>query len=399
MPVRATKRGDDRTALSGDYDVLICGASFAGLAVARELAGSGARVLVLDRYEIGERQTSACAAPTEWLVNLGLADSMRQTFRDLVVHTPHTTVRMELPWTFSTFDYRELCGLLWEQCDAEFETAKVEAPGCGRPDLRGHRPRRGVGAARGRCARLEAGPRRQRLSAARRTALARARGPSVGSFGRAGDLDRPRLRAGRVRLELPGARRGASRGRLVRPPPPRQGADGPPGGRPRPRAGPLPGQLDPPSPPPGHPGRRVLRRRLGRPLPAADRRGHPHRPLLRDRLRARAPPRGRGPVDPRHRAAALRGLLGRPRMAVQVDAPDPAGRPAGPAEAARRGAALAAVQRRVRALVVHPLPAIAHPSFAAPTGRATPRSPPVAYRTIRNVPASSSADAQLSVPA
>ena len=127
MPVRATKRGEERTPLAGDYDVLICGASFAGLAVARELAGSGARVMVLDRYEIGERQTSACAAPTEWLTNLGLQDAMRQTFRDLVIHTPHTSVRMRLPWTFSTFDYRRLCELLWEQCGAaDFETAKVE---------------------------------------------------------------------------------------------------------------------------------------------------------------------------------------------------------------------------------------------------------------------------------
>ena len=73
MPVRATKRGVERTPLSGDYDVLIAGASFAGLAVARELRATGARVLVLDRYEIGERQTSACAAPTAWLDNLGLA--------------------------------------------------------------------------------------------------------------------------------------------------------------------------------------------------------------------------------------------------------------------------------------------------------------------------------------
>jgi menaquinone-9 beta-reductase len=104
----------------------VCGASFAGLAVARELKGAHARVLVLDRYDIGERQTSACAAPTEWLLNLGLEGSMRQTFSDLVVHTPHTTVRMKLPWTFSTFDYRELCRLLWEQCDAQFETATVE---------------------------------------------------------------------------------------------------------------------------------------------------------------------------------------------------------------------------------------------------------------------------------
>ena len=43
--------------------MLVCGASFAGLAVARELAGSGARVLMVDRYELGERQTSACACP------------------------------------------------------------------------------------------------------------------------------------------------------------------------------------------------------------------------------------------------------------------------------------------------------------------------------------------------
>jgi flavin-dependent dehydrogenase len=126
MPVRRTKRGPERTPLSGERDVLVCGASFAGLAIARELAGAGANVLVVDRYEIGERQTSACAAPTAWLRALGLEGSMRQTFSDLVIHTPHTTARMGLPWTFSTFDYRELCGLLWEQSDADFETAKVE---------------------------------------------------------------------------------------------------------------------------------------------------------------------------------------------------------------------------------------------------------------------------------
>ncbi|HNL62535.1 MAG TPA: FAD-dependent oxidoreductase, partial [Solirubrobacterales bacterium] len=61
MAKRATKRGDERTDLTGSRDVLICGASFAGLMVARQLAGTGADVLVVDRYEIGERQTSACA--------------------------------------------------------------------------------------------------------------------------------------------------------------------------------------------------------------------------------------------------------------------------------------------------------------------------------------------------
>ena len=128
MPRRRTKRGGERTRLAGDYDVIVCGASFAGLAVARELAGAG-RVLLLDRYELGERQTSACAAPTAWLEALGLEDSIRQTFDRLVMHTPHSTVRFPLPWTFSTFDYPRLCELLDDQNDAEFETAKVEGRG------------------------------------------------------------------------------------------------------------------------------------------------------------------------------------------------------------------------------------------------------------------------------
>ncbi|HEX5983662.1 MAG TPA: NAD(P)/FAD-dependent oxidoreductase [Solirubrobacterales bacterium] len=125
MPVRATKRGDERTPLGGERDVLICGASFAGLMVARELAGSGADVLIVDRYEIGERQTSACGIPTEWLRRLGLMGAERQRFDTLVMHTPHGTSRYRLPWTFSTFDYRELCQILWSGCDATFETAKV----------------------------------------------------------------------------------------------------------------------------------------------------------------------------------------------------------------------------------------------------------------------------------
>src|SRR2546426_8378467 len=65
MPTRRTKRGADRTRLDADADVLVCGASFAGLAAARELAGTAARGLIVDRYEVGERQTSACAAPTD----------------------------------------------------------------------------------------------------------------------------------------------------------------------------------------------------------------------------------------------------------------------------------------------------------------------------------------------
>jgi flavin-dependent dehydrogenase len=141
VPTRKTRKGTrkgSRAPLEGDYDVVVCGASFAGLTVARELAGvrvgsRPARVLVLDRYEVGERQTSACAAPTAWLEALGLEPSIQQTFEDLVVHTPHGTTRLRLPWTFSTFDYRALCSLLERQNDAEFDTATVR----GRANLNG----------------------------------------------------------------------------------------------------------------------------------------------------------------------------------------------------------------------------------------------------------------------
>jgi flavin-dependent dehydrogenase len=125
VPRRATTRGDERTSLDGTRaDVIVCGASFAGLAVARELAGRD--VLLVDRYAIGERQTSACAVPTPWLDAMGVHRARRQ---ELLMRfgTPHGSYRYALPWTWSAFDYRTLCEELWEQCDgARFETAKVE---------------------------------------------------------------------------------------------------------------------------------------------------------------------------------------------------------------------------------------------------------------------------------
>jgi hypothetical protein len=86
--------------------VLVCGASFAGLVVAREIAGTGADVLVVDRYDIGERATSACAAPTPWLHAMGVAASIRQESPAMTFTTPHGTVRYRLPWSWSAFDYR-----------------------------------------------------------------------------------------------------------------------------------------------------------------------------------------------------------------------------------------------------------------------------------------------------
>jgi len=129
---RATLSRAQRTPIDRPRaDVLICGASFAGLAVARELTGSGADVLVVDRYEVGERQTSACAAPTPWLHAMGVQGSIRQEIPCMSFHTPHGSVRYRLPWSWSSFDYPELCRLLFEQCDARFEIAKVQGRGPG----------------------------------------------------------------------------------------------------------------------------------------------------------------------------------------------------------------------------------------------------------------------------
>ena len=230
MPTRATKRGIDRTPLDRDCDVLICGASFAGLAVARELAGSGADVMVIDRYEIGERQTSACGIPTTWLTALDLEESLQQTFPELVIHTPHTTVRYDLPWTFSTFDYRTLCGLLWDRLPPRqftFETAKVERrEGQRGGDRSGHDPSR----SHRRRAGLAAGARlRGQRAAPRRAAVPRPRGPPLRGRRRPGGVDRPQLRPRRLRLELPRRRGGADRRRLLRPSLPRARAHRAPG--------------------------------------------------------------------------------------------------------------------------------------------------------------------------
>jgi len=128
MTRRATLARDERSPIDRpDADVLVCGASFAGLAVARELAGSGADVLLVDRYEVGERQTSACAAPTPWLHAMGVEGAIRQELPCMAFHTPHGSVRYRLPWSWSSFDYRELCSLLFAQCQARLEIAKVDA--------------------------------------------------------------------------------------------------------------------------------------------------------------------------------------------------------------------------------------------------------------------------------
>jgi flavin-dependent dehydrogenase len=57
---------------------------------------------------------------------MGVAGAIRQELPCMAFHTPHGSARHRLPWSWSSFDYRELCRLLWAQCgEARFTIATV----------------------------------------------------------------------------------------------------------------------------------------------------------------------------------------------------------------------------------------------------------------------------------
>ena len=293
--------------------------------------GSGADVLVVDRYEIGERQTSACAIADA----VARADghpprAIRQELACMSFHTPHGTARHRLPWSWTSFDYRTLCQELWEQCDARFEVAKVER----RDGRHGASPTAAplARAADRRRARLapRARPGRQR-PAARGAHLARARGPparAAASTSTSGSTARS-IRRGYA-WSVPGRRRAAGRRRLLRAARPRQGADA------RDRRAALgvaavryQGNWFPHQLRPAAEDGVFFVGDSRRPLLPALRRGHPHRVLLRHRLRPRAA-RGarrrahaasrRSPPTARSRAATRRAFA----WALRAPARDPA---------------------------------------------------------------------------
>lgn len=105
------------------YDAIVVGASFGGLAVARQLRG---RVLLIDRNEVGAVQTSACGTPL-WLPQaLGVASSVLQVHDRLSIRTPRRTITYDLSAVpFCTFDYRAFCQGLLAQTRARFLQAAV----------------------------------------------------------------------------------------------------------------------------------------------------------------------------------------------------------------------------------------------------------------------------------
>ncbi len=105
-----------------EYDAIITGGSFAGLAAAREIKGE---VLLIDRKEIGSGQTSACGTFLKTLQDFNCESSAMQTFNKTVFHLPEA-YEVGLVEPLCTFDYHEFCTTLADNVGARILKAKIK---------------------------------------------------------------------------------------------------------------------------------------------------------------------------------------------------------------------------------------------------------------------------------
>lgn len=110
-----------------DYDAIVCGGSFAGLAAASQIGG---RVLVVDSQPIGAGETSASAVPLECLQRMELLECVEQVHQDIVLHTRRRSLRMHF-FPFATFDYARFCTELAERTGADILRARIRSAGAG----------------------------------------------------------------------------------------------------------------------------------------------------------------------------------------------------------------------------------------------------------------------------
>jgi flavin-dependent dehydrogenase len=113
----------DVTAQIRDYDAVIAGGGYAGLAAALAL---GPRALVIDQHEIGAIQRSACGAPLDSVLHYGGVESIVQSYADGFVHTPRGTIRYPLQRPYCIFDHSALCQRMFAASGADFLRARVQ---------------------------------------------------------------------------------------------------------------------------------------------------------------------------------------------------------------------------------------------------------------------------------
>ncbi len=105
------------------YDAIITGASFAGLAVAKELKGN---ILLIDRKaEIGGEQKSTCCTFYHILKKLDCEEAILQITNTVILHIGSKDITYRLKHPFATFNYKKLCQILYKKSNVQFLQAKV----------------------------------------------------------------------------------------------------------------------------------------------------------------------------------------------------------------------------------------------------------------------------------
>lgn len=98
------------------YDAVIVGSSFAGLAAASQLRGAG-RILIADREPPGAGETSACGTLLAVLERLDALDALEQIHPEIAINAAGRRLTFRSAYPFATFDYRRLCEILASRLD------------------------------------------------------------------------------------------------------------------------------------------------------------------------------------------------------------------------------------------------------------------------------------------
>ncbi len=94
-----------------EYNGVIVGSSFAGLAAATQLQGAG-RILLVDREPVGAGETSACGTLLAVLEHLDALDSLEQIHPEVAINVAGRRVAFWPGYPLATFDYRTSCEIL-----------------------------------------------------------------------------------------------------------------------------------------------------------------------------------------------------------------------------------------------------------------------------------------------
>jgi flavin-dependent dehydrogenase len=113
-------------AINTDFQVIIMGANYAGLAAAGELRGK--RVLLLDRNPIGGHQASTCAMWKNNVDVLGANHAVLQTLHSWYIHIGEQTLNYATPeYPICVLDHSLLCQYLFARSGAVFRREVIQS--------------------------------------------------------------------------------------------------------------------------------------------------------------------------------------------------------------------------------------------------------------------------------